>query len=101
MHEERFPKIIAQRPSAEMEERAVLGTAEGLIAEGFPGTEGRARVEIVDVVRRVHAETCGATTNSTLRPHRSHALRCARRDRAPACRRRRERARSARERGGR
>jgi hypothetical protein len=67
MHEEEFPKIIAQRPSPEMEERAVLGTAEGLIAEGFPGTAGRSRDDVIDVVRRVHAETCELVYSGRMR----------------------------------
>ena len=38
-------------------EEVIQGTVEGLIAEQFPGTEGRTRDEIVAVVRAVHEET--------------------------------------------
>jgi hypothetical protein len=51
------PKIIAQIPSDEMAERAIRGTVEGMIAEQMPGTEGRTREELIEIVRRVHYET--------------------------------------------
>lgn len=52
-----YPTIIAQIPSDDMAERAIAGTVEGMIAEGFPGTEGRTREELIAIVRRVHYET--------------------------------------------
>jgi hypothetical protein len=54
---EQRPRILGERPTAAMEERAILGTAQGLIEERFPGTERRSLEEVLDVVRRVHAET--------------------------------------------
>lgn len=52
-----YPRIIAQLPTDEMEERAVRGTAEGMLADGFPGTEGLSLEQVIEVVRRVHDET--------------------------------------------
>ena len=54
---EEYPRIIAQLPTDEMEERAILGTVQDMIDEKMPGTEGRTREELIEIVRRVHAET--------------------------------------------
>ncbi|MBC8145068.1 MAG: hypothetical protein H7X80_05740 [bacterium] len=52
------PRILDQLPSHEMTEKMIEGTVEGMIAEKMPGTEGRTKEELIEVVRRVHAETC-------------------------------------------
>jgi hypothetical protein len=53
----KYPHIIAQIPSDDMAERAIVGTVDGMIAEQMPGTEGRSRDELIEIVRRVHYET--------------------------------------------
>jgi hypothetical protein len=51
------PRIIAQIPGDDIAARVIAGTVDGMIAEGFPGTEGRTREELLDIVHRVHYET--------------------------------------------
>ena len=41
----------------QFDEGAIEGTVNDLITDGFPGTEGRTREEILAVVRSVHEET--------------------------------------------
>jgi hypothetical protein len=41
----------------QFDEPAIEGTVNDLIADNFPGTEGRTREEIEAVVRAVHEET--------------------------------------------
>lgn len=54
-------------------ELVIAGTVEGMIAEGMPGTEGRSREELVEIVGRVHGETSALVFSGKMRAADAHA----------------------------
>ncbi len=58
---------------ATVNELVVAGTVEGMIAEGMPGTEGRSREELIEIVGRVHGETSARVFSGKMRAADAHA----------------------------
>jgi len=56
-----------------MNDLVVAGTVEGMLAEKMPGTEGRTREELIEIVQKVHGETSALVFSGKMRAADAHA----------------------------
>jgi len=63
------PNISRQR----LDELAIEGTVEGIIAEQMPGAEGKSRDQLIAIVRRVHNETVRKVMARNLAPTEAYS----------------------------